>query len=466
MPTNAELVSHVRSLARQTIPPDVAVELAQEKEARARDASMLGEMFVRACDSDAKRRMAETAADALAQRVATLESELRELRARGTGTAPAVAEAGEARARALEQRLRSTDEKLRVAEDQQRTAEERARSVQHIAGVLEQAARASKDESASMGQRIELLELELGRARTQRAEVAESAAVLARRVEELSAAAQRAVEVEGLRAQLSTIERELAALKDEHTRAVMRATVAETRVEELAGQLNEIEQRASSAEWNAERSASDLETATKRSAGLEAELARLMKRTTELERDHLKLRRSEGEATQQATSLRTQLEGARATAEGTRTELEHVVAGLGANRAALRAYSETTATVSAALAELDLEEGRIAEARRKTLADVAGLLARADLVAAAVPDAPLVARTTPKVVDPPAVGEPRVSVKGGASAGDPEVTVSSARARSPASPRAARSSMTNLPGLARDQRANDDDPTEVHRRKS
>jgi DNA repair exonuclease SbcCD ATPase subunit len=293
-----------------------------------------------------------------------------------------------------------------------------------------------------MTHRIEMLESELGSARTQRQEVADSAAVLAQRVEELSAAAQRAVEVEGLRAQLSALERELGSVKEEHTRAVMRATVAETRIEELAGQLNDFDQRASHAEWETEKSRSDLEAARKRSAGLESELARIVRRTTELERDVVTLRRSEDEATRQSQALRTQLDGARAAAEGIRTELAQAVDGFGSSQAALRAYSETTSTVSAALAELDLEEGRVAEARRKTLADVRDLLARAE-------------RGVLDAQQTPPTGIMIAKVVGASGSGDAEKSAPRARnASRPAIPRPPRPSVA------------DDDPTEIHRRKA
>lgn len=380
-----DMVNRVRGLTRSTMPPDLSAALVAEKEARARDAAMLGEMFVRACDADAKRRMAETAADALAQRVATLESELRELRARGGAMEAAVAHEGEARARGLEARLHAAEEKLRRGEELLRTSDERARSAEHIGGMLEQAARASKDESASLVMRIESLELELRSARSDREDEQGRAAELARRVEELSVAAARATEVETLKARAVELERNLAAVKDEHARTVMKVTLAETRAEELTNQVNDYDQRASSAEWEAEKARSDAEAARRRSTGIETELARVMKRTAELERD-LTATRGEAETAETALlALRAELDGLRTASDAARAELERAVAARSALEGEARARADGNTAARNLLADLEIEEQRTNERRRTALAEVREVLARGDGVASRAP---------------------------------------------------------------------------------
>jgi chromosome segregation ATPase len=208
-------------------------------------------MFMRACDADAKRRTAELAADALSQRVATLESELREARAQAHGKHETLTQNAEGRARELEQRLHASEGRAREAEEIARAMGDKRREAEQTVSMLENAARAAKDESASLAQRIELLEGELARG--------------------------------------------------------------------------------------------DQENFKKRAQGLEAELARLVRRTTELERDRAIARRGEDAAVQQATDLRAEIE-----------------------------------VVRSVLADLEADEARIAEARRRTFSDARQLLERAE----------------------------------------------------------------------------------------
>jgi chromosome segregation ATPase len=332
-----ESFARARGLRVDSDPPDLAAELAREREARNRDAVMLGEMFMRACDADAKRRTAELAADALAQRVATLESELREARA-ATGQANdrTLGAAAESRARELEQRVHGLETRLREAEHKTRHAEEKLRSAEMIGARLESAARASKDESASMATRIEMLEAELRNVRSDEQTTSERAASLSRKVEELSLAASHATELEVARAKVADLERQLAGAAEEKTRASMRAS------------------------------------------GLEAELARLVRKTTELDRERALARRGEEEAIKQVTTLRSEIEAARASGETQRVELERAIVERSAMDAALRTYADSASTVRAVLADLESEEARLAEARRRTFADAREMLGRAE----------------------------------------------------------------------------------------
>ncbi len=376
-------------------PSELAAELAREREARARDATVLGEMFVKVCDADAKRRMSEVAADALAQRVASLESQLLELRARGGQKEAAVAQAGEARARQLQEALFATDEKLRAASEKLRAAEARARDAEATASRMEQAATAAKLETTGSVERITQLEAEL---LALRSGVSDGQ----KREEELhlhrAEASARASELESAKARVAELERSLGNEKDEHARAAMRLTVAETRAEELTTQLHDIEQRIFAAEWDSQKAAADLEAARRRATGLEAEVSRLMARTGELERELEAQRRATEQAEQQVVTRLGDLEGARAAEVAARASAEQAEMSRAATESALRSI----------VADLEEQEARAADTRTRTLArarDVLAATPRPNGARRSVSGAPRDEQVTPHAT-------PRGSVRG------------------------------------------------------
>ena len=247
------------------------------------------------------------------------------------------------------------------------------------------------------------------------------AADLAQRVEELSAAAERATEVEMLRAQVVELDRSLTTAKEEHARSVMKATLAETHATELTNQVNDCVQRVSSAEWELEKARSEMEAARRRSQSLETELARMMKRVAELDR-RLVVTRGQSEAAEnELVALRSEIEGARSSVETTRAELERTTAARTLLESELRARLDGTSAARGLLAELELEEQRLGEKRRRALAEVREVLGRGEAAAttarSSVPPTPSlvpVASVTPpppvpvSASLPPAAGAARI----------------------------------------------------------
>lgn len=341
---------------------DVGAELAAEREARARDAAALGEMFVKVVDADARRRQAEVAADALAQRVASLESQLVEYRARGSEKEAQVAKAGEARARQLQEALFATDDKLRLANEKLRAAEARARDAEAAASRMEQAATAAKHEASGTSDRITSLEQEL---LDLRAGVENGAAREEELLQRRTEAAARAAELESARARVLDLERSLGIEKEEHGRTAMRLTVAETRVEELTAQVHDVEQRAFSMEWESQKASADLEAARRRATGLEAEVARLNVRTSELERELESQRRAIEQAEQQVVTRLGDLEGARAAEVAARAAAEQAEMARAALESALRSI----------VSDLEEHEARASDMRSRTLAKAKDVMA-------------------------------------------------------------------------------------------
>jgi predicted nucleic acid-binding Zn-ribbon protein len=320
-------------------PPDVAAELIAEKEARTRDSALLGEMFARAVDADAKKRTAELAVESLTATVAALEAELREMRAKRGAAVAAVAQEGEERARVLEDQLLAVEQELKRTAEKLKAAEEQLLSAGPTLAANEAQLRAAKEEAAAARDRIAPLEAALRSARSDR--------------------------------------------EGEQTRAM-----------DLARKIDELDRRASRAEQEGDKARSDAETARRRSAGMETELARMMKRAAELERDVTATRAEADTARKALQASQGELEALRAASQTARAELETAQHARTTLESELRARQEGHAAAQSLLAAFEIEEQRTVERRRKDLTELREALERGEVVSAPAsrPPAPTSAR--------------------------------------------------------------------------
>jgi hypothetical protein len=76
--------------------------------------------------------------------------------------------------------------------------------------------------------------------------------------------------------------------------------------------------------------------------------------------------------------LRAEIDAVRASGETQRVALERAAVERSVMGAALRTYADSASTVRAVLADLEAEEARVAEARRRTFSDARQMLERAE----------------------------------------------------------------------------------------
>ncbi|MFO0697544.1 MAG: hypothetical protein U0230_28455 [Polyangiales bacterium] len=300
-------------------------ELAREKAGRAADADQMGEMLVRVAAAENDRRRAELAADALAERVGSLEIELRVVRERletqkkkasvrpVPGVAEAEARAHAAEARALEFGARTADaeaardralSEIDVLHAENDALRARVAELEDALVAAESAledartsARAASDRAAHVGLELEAMAREAADARTSRDAMHDELARLREDVQRSHAERDEAIadaeaaglsrgrherEVAGLGESLAAAEQRLetASIELERERALRaeaeeRLARIETELGGLAGELARARaeaQAATRASDETSRAAAEREAAMVRTRALLAEL--------------------------------------------------------------------------------------------------------------------------------------------------------------------------------------------------
>lgn len=377
MPAVREVVSSARSAYGAPADDEPS---PSSSDARSKENALLGELLLRVSDAEAKRRMAEVAADALSSRVQSLEAELRDTRSRAGGGAGGGAsgesfEAADARVRAAEQRAAAADERARQIEERAQKIEERMRSSEHLAGVLEQAARASKEENNRLHGRLSELDGQLRDVERAKQDVLVQSQSTEERTRELDKTlATLRAELEAQRGQRAESDHALAEQREAATRLETRAVVAEGRSSELTAQLQGAQQELAAAKNEQAELRADLETEKRRAGGAEQEVARWVVRAQRVEKDLAARERETFDAQSRSTALGNELDAERAQ----RSRSDEMAKRL----------AEQMGRARQVISKLEKHETKIAELRAQALARASSLLLPTAAARSSRPPAP------------------------------------------------------------------------------